>query len=1013
MLMRFKQLLIGTLRRQLTYGVALLLALTLTLLVWDMSRRQQEMVMAQQADQALALTRSVATSSEVWLASRDFSGLQEIIMGLAPYPDLHYAMVLDSSGQVLAHSDPSRRGLYLGDLPQDTKTSARSMGASLFDITYPITLANTHIGWVRLGLGREALNAKLAQMRRNGIFYSLLATALGSLLAALAGRYMTRRLDAIQSVAEAVRTGSTALRVMLPGDDEAARLAHEFNAMLDTLAQRETSLKVSSDLFRAVFDKAAIGLAQISISGQFLQINQAFCRIIGYGAEEVTTHGFAFQSITFAEDLAADLAYIDQLLRGDVDNYTLEKRYIRKDGSIVWVNLLVQLLRDEVGAPLYFITAVQDISERKQSELKFQQLQNELEERVRVRTADLAATNEALQRTRQLADEANIAKSAFLANMSHEIRTPLNAIIGLNFLLRRDGATPQQVIRLNQVDSAGRHLLSIINDILDISKIEAGRMQLESSNFHLSSILDNVASIFGEPTRSKGLQISIDADDVPLWLRGDPMRLRQALINYVGNAIKFTEQGGIALRAKLLQDRDGELLIRFEVADTGIGIAADKLGRLFNAFEQVDASTTRKYGGTGLGLTITRRLAQLMGGEVGVESQLGVGSTFWFTAHLQRGNGIMFAVSSTDQEDTENQLRSRHRGARLLLAEDNAINREVATEMLNGVGLSVDTATDGREALQKAQTQAYDLILMDLQMPRMDGLEATMAIRALPGWEHKPIIAMTANAFEEDRRACEAVGMSDFVSKPVDPGLLFRTLLKWLPPAALTVPKVAGFLPETVVTNASAQVPDAALEHTLARLANVPGLNLTYGLKVLRGNAGKYLRLLAQFMASHSGDMTRLAESLADGDHPQALLLTHSLKGAAATLGLEQLALLAGRLDKTLHTNLSQGTVVFNEEFRTDVEAIKLEFTQLASVLPPPSVVAPATTPIPIDPSALQALLTQLDAMLALGDAAVIALFEDHGAELQTALGPRCKELAQQIKKFDFDVARATLHTLR
>jgi signal transduction histidine kinase/ActR/RegA family two-component response regulator len=398
-------------------------------------------------------------------------------------------------------------------------------------------------------------------------------------------------------------------------------------------------------------------------------------------------------------------------------------------------------------------------------------------QRFRFRNLSLAKN---LSIQRDAADAANLAKSRFLANMSHEIRTPMNAIVGLTHLLRREGISPEQVALLDKLDGANQHLRAIINDVLDLSKIEAGRVQLDSADFDLHTLLENVRSIIAEPARHKGLSIQVDTDGVPRWLHGDQTRLRQALLNYAGNAVKFTGQGRIALRAKLLEDGGDDLLLHFSVEDTGVGIAPEKLPRLFQVFEQGDASTTRKYGGTGLGLAITKRLAQLMGGDAGVDSTPGVGSSFWFTAHVQRGHGTMPTSPTAEVANAETNLRQYHGGARILLAEDDEVSRLVAVAMLNGVGLVVDAAADGLEALDRARSYAYDLILMDMQMPRMDGMEATRAIRGLPGREGTPILALTANAFDEDRRTCKEAGMNDFISKPISRDEFYETVLKWL-----------------------------------------------------------------------------------------------------------------------------------------------------------------------------------------------------------------------------------------
>jgi PAS domain S-box-containing protein len=483
------------------------------------------------------------------------------------------------------------------------------------------------------------------------------------------------------------------------------------------------------------------------------------------------------------------------------------------------------------------------------------------------------------QRARSDAEQASRTKSSFLANMSHEIRTPMNAIIGLTHLLRRASPLPGQVDRLDKIDVAGKHLLSIIDDILDISKIEAGQIRLESTDFHLSAILDNVQSIIADQARIKGLKVSVDANGVPRWLCGDPTRLRQALLNYAGNAIKFTERGEIAIRAILLDEREGSLQVRFEVQDTGIGISQEQQSRLFMDFEQADPSTTRKYGGSGLGLAITRRLAGLMGGEAGVRSRPGDGSTFWFTANLTRGHGVV-PVLETSKGDAETTLRQRFRGASILLVEDNEINREVALELLHSVGLAVDTAENGSEAVERIRQHDYELILMDMQMPVMDGLAATRIIRALPQGSNKPILALTANAFSEDRDQCLQAGMDDCIVKPVNPEALYGSLLRWLPRSA-RVPTPADLSPAN---------PSSEPMSMDAALAALQGVDTAYGLKVMHGDIDRFARLLVKFAGTSQAEVDALQSSTATGNTATAVRLAHSLRGAAGSVGATELA---------------------------------------------------------------------------------------------------------------------------
>ena len=394
---------------------------------------------------------------------------------------------------------------------------------------------------------------------------------------------------------------------------------------------------------------------------------------------------------------------------------------------------------------------------------------------------------QALSIAKEAAESANRAKSTFLANMSHELRTPMNAIIGMTYMLGRSITDAGQRDKLDKVSNAANHLLNLLNDILDLSKIDAEKMILEQSPFSIGKLLANLDSLLVARVGAAGLRLhyKVEPQLAKCELLGDQLRLQQVLLNLVGNAIKFTEKGSVTLAISRRESPPGSLMLDFAVRDQGIGIAPEAQQRIFNPFEQADGSTTRRFGGTGLGLPISSRLIRLMGGEIRVNSTVGVGSTFSFTLSLSlaQPDAVVADAGSTEISGTEaeRRLRADFAGSRILVAEDDWVNQEVAIELLREVlGFTVDVAEDGQIALDLLQKHTYDLVLMDMQMPEMDGVEATRCIRAQSEYDYLPVIAMTANAYAEDQQACMDAGMNDFLPKPVNADRLYVMVLKWL-----------------------------------------------------------------------------------------------------------------------------------------------------------------------------------------------------------------------------------------
>ncbi|CAB1367506.1 PAS domain S-box protein [Denitratisoma oestradiolicum] len=728
-----------------------------------------------------------------------------------------------------------------------------------------------------------------------------------------------------------------------------------------------------------------------NLAAEIEYVNEVFLRKTGYRREEVIGQNprILHSGKTPQETYASlwDALTHGRVWKGEFYNKT-------RDGQEYVEFAIVTPIRRSDGRITHYVAVKEDITEKKRLGRELDQHRHHLEELVASRTEQLEAA-------RALADSANQAKSSFLANMSHEIRTPMNAILGLTYLLRQTNLDVGQLDRLDKVDTAARHLLAIISDILDLSKIEAGRLELEQADFALDSVMDNVRSLIADQARTKDLSIFVDRDGVPPWLRGDPTRLRQALLNYASNAVKFTERGTIWLRTRLVEETPRDLLLRFEVQDTGVGIPSEKQASLFEAFSQADASTTRKYGGTGLGLVITSRLARLMGGEVGVESSQGQGSTFWFTCRLQRGHGILpTGTTARTAISEEALLRRDHAGARLLLVEDDAVNREVALELLHGVGLSVDTAENGRLAVERVRANNYELVLMDVQMPEMDGLTATRAIRALSTCANLPILALTANVFSADRQACLAAGMNDFVAKPVVPEHLYSTLLHWLSPSDHRSRAGAEDAPLRI----SPVIPGMP-----SALSAVPSLEANRGLALVQGDNAKYQRLLRMFADTHNNDIQHLLEHLSKGDLEAASQISHTLHGVAATLGAQRIAALASTLDQMLHQHQSPA----------ECEALAWqcgdELAQLIEVIRAlPEEPAPTPTPAShVDAEHDEHRLLELETLLAEGDVRASAMAAESTRQLQARLGKGYADFAHRLDIFDYEGALGMLRQSR
>jgi PAS domain S-box-containing protein len=850
------------------------------------------------------------------------------------------------------------------------------------------------------------------------------------------------------------------------------------------LAEREA-------YFRAIFENTGAGIVSRGRDRKLINANQAFLDFIGYTREELERLDPA--ALMREEDRGPVRENLERMERGEISLFRLERQYRRKDEGVRWADVVTTAIRDEAGRLTATTTIVNDVTERKRME-------NEL------------------RQARAVAEDATKAKSMFLANMSHEIRTPMNAIIGMSHLALKTGLNPKQRDYVQKIHNAGTALLGIINDILDFSKIEADKLTMERTDFPLEEVMANVSTVVGHKVFDKGLELLFDVDPaVPQRLVGDPLRLGQILTNLVNNSVKFTEKGEVQVEVLAVENDGEKVKLEFSVRDTGIGMTPEQSARMFQPFTQADGSTTRKYGGTGLGLTICRKLVEMMGGSIWVNSEAGVGSTFSFTALFGVGaaparrrvvpeglNGARVlvaddnpsarelltemladlpfvvdqvasgaeAVAAVRQSAADNPYRivfmdwkmpglsgieagreiksgagaggspavimvtafgreevrqeaedagldgflvkpvspsalldaiiqvfapgqapraarpAAQReygldGMKVLLAEDNEINQQIAIELLESVGVAVETADNGRAAVDKVRSgAAYDAVLMDLQMPELDGISATQAIRGEARFGELPIIAMTAHAMVEERERCFAAGMNDHVTKPIEPEVLYQTLARWYRRPAQAAPA----RPAT-----RARAPGEALPQ-------VAGLDMASGLKRVAGNQALYRNLLGKFVEGQERAPDSIRQALRAGDRATAERLSHTLKGVSGNIGATTVQAAAAEVERAIREGAEADKLIAGLE-----AALVPVIAGLRGVLSAGGDAGAAPGAAAGD---ARQVLEKLGAYLADSDGETADYLAEHAAMLRSALGhERFGGIRKAVEDYDFGAA--------
>ena len=764
----------------------------------------------------------------------------------------------------------------------------------LYDVNRNITVGGRDYGVLRLTFDAHTVAHDLWSLA-----VLLVGAGLASLVLGLAAiRFLLRRwlggLERLLALDKALAAGRVDVsQIDTQGAPiEVTRVVAMFQRITELMHEREVSRRALDNQKFALDQHAIVSITDLA--GSITYANDRFCDITGYTREELLGRNHRIinsgrQPASFFENLWKVIG-AGQVWHGEICNRN-------RAGELYWVSATIAPLLDEKGRPEQYIAIRTEITERVRAERALEEVNQNLENTIQRRT-------EALEEATLAASLANRAKSDFLSNMSHEMRTPMNSILGMSYLALRASPSPKVRDYLSSIHDSGKYLLELISGILDFSKIESGKLEVENVDLLLPAIYADVVRLMEEPAREKGLELRVELDErLQGPFKGDPLRIRQILLNYASNAVKFSSKGVVRLIGRAGAEGPDGVEVVLQVADEGIGMTPEQAAQLFQPFHQADASTTRQFGGTGLGLAICRELAKLMGGQVGVDSQAGAGSTFWCRLRLPNGQMPAAMPRESDLGALDERWGPLLRDVRVLVVDDNVVNQAVARELLQATGARVEVAGDGQQALDVLQTLEVDCVLMDMQMPVMDGLEATRRLRAQERLRRLPIIAMTANASTQDRRACMAAGMNDFVSKPVEPKRLLDIVARWAghkpaeSPPLSTASEAASAVATSVAPDA-AQASPAPEAHPPVEDVLDPQVLRT----LTRGSASAMAPIVKVFESMMDKTAVELQQALAARDAQRLGQLGHKAKSSAAALGAQGLSQHCHTLEKAMHS---------------------------------------------------------------------------------------------------------------